>query len=534
MNAVHWFRTRLEEREFDYWLSILYDKDDHSLSNRIYLIYLFLFFSIWVFAVLTFLAQGGTVVLSFINIDDPVRAATLLEIIILGLWNLFAIWQAMKRSPISFSEQDAHLVCQMPVNHRQVVMRWLLLPWLKSAIPFWLMTVVVGFSVAEITMAGSLSADSIFVYASYGLRAWITILPVQLALFSFQWVLGILRLQKEKEFRWLKWLVMIAATLSWILFLTTVRNQFFNPFIYMDLNLAWPIQAGFEGGSLILPLCVNWFSAIISLGILFWISNSISLARAAQETKEEEILNQASRFGTTSYLDELKTQHKLGVSHKPSYLPKFIVGGWMLVWKDSIQSKRNWKMSSLVDWFTIFSIAIGLSLIPDIGNRIFVMAFWSIRLGTMSVKRLRSNLACWQITRQLPISSAQFLLFESSPTFLLTLIISAMGFLVSALLMKNIEISLVLFFPGTIVGIIGTAAFDVIRRARSNQLVDGSVPEISAGGYLLGLLIAAIPLILYTVFSGVLRFIFPFFVSLIFGYFALKIAIHAYRNIDKT
>lgn len=100
--------------------------------------------------------------------------------------------------------------------------------------------------------------------------------------------------------------------------------------------------------------------------------------------------------------------------------------------------------------------------------------------------------------------------------------------------MKNIEISLALSFPGTIAGVIGTAAFDVIRRARSNQLLDGSVPEISAGGYLLTSLIVTIPLILYTVFSGVLRFIFPCFISLIFGYCALKIAIQAYRNIDKT
>jgi hypothetical protein len=535
MNAVHWLRTRSEEREVDYWLSILhYDKDDHSFSNRVYLIYLFLFFSIWLLVMLTFLAQGGAAILSFINVNNPARAATLLEIFILGLWNLFAIWRAMKRSPISFSEQDAHLVCQMPVNHRQVVMRLFLLPWLKSAIPFWLMTVVVGFSVTEITMAGSLNADSIFIYANYGLRAWIIILPIQLALFSFHWVLGILRLQKEKEFHWLKWLVMIFSTLSWILFLTIVRNQFLTPFIYMDLNLAWPIQAGFEEGSLTLPLCINWFFAFLSLGILFWISNSISLARAAQETKGEEILNQVSRFDVPSYFDELKAQQKLGVSHKPSIPPKFIVGGWILVWKDSIQLKRNWKMSSLIDWLTIFSIVAGLSLIPDIGNRIFAMAFWSIRLGTMSVKRLRNNLSCWQIIRQLPISSTQFLLLELSPTFFLTLIISAIGFLVSTLLMKNIEISLALSFPGTIAGVIGTAAFDVIRRARSNQLLGGSVPEISAGGYLLTSLIVTIPLILYTVFSGVLRFIFPCFISLIFGYCALKIAIQAYRNIDKT
>ncbi|RJQ44294.1 MAG: hypothetical protein C4545_01550 [Anaerolineaceae bacterium] len=534
MNAVHWLRTRLEERELVYWLSILsYDKDDHSFGNRVYLFYLFLFFSVWLFAMLTFLAQGGAVILGAINANDPVCAATFLEISILGLWNLFALWQAMKRSPIVFSEQDATLICQMPVSHRQVVMRWFFLPWLKNAIPFWLLTIVIGFSVAETTMAGSLGTNSISGYIAYGLRAWITIIPVQLALFSLQWIFGIYRLQKDSAYRWLKWLVMIFAILFLFLFLSIASNHFFDPLAHLGLNLTLPIQAGFGKGSLTLSLGVNWFFAAIFLGILFWISDSISLARAAQETQAAEVLNQLSRFGFTSYANELRTQHRLGVSHVPSRLPKFVAGGWMLIWKDLIQSSRNWNLSSLFDWFTTFSITVSLPFIPDIGSRIFVMAFWSIRLGTMSVRRLRSDLSCWQIIRQLPISYSQFLFLELSPTFLLSIIISAVGLIFSALVIKSIELGFALLIPGIIAGVIGIAAFDIIRRARSNYLLNGSVPEISAGGYLLGSLTAIIPIILYIFFSGVSRLIFPFFVSLIFGYFAFKIAVQSYRNIDK-
>lgn len=535
MNAVHWLRTRIEEREFVYWLSILsYDPDDHSFGNRLYLFYIILFFSVWLFVMLTFFAQGGATILGAINVNDPVRAATFLEILVLGLWNLFAVWQAMKRSPIVFSEQDATLICQMPINRRQVVMRWFFLPWLKSAIPFWLLSIVIGFSVAETTMAGSLGVDSISTYATYGLRAWITIIPVHLALFSLQWVLGIFRLKKEIEFRWLRWLVMIFVSLSLFLFLSIESDLFFDPLVPLGLNLTSPIRAGFGEGNLVLSLGVNGFFAIISLGILFWISDSISLARAAQETQEEEILNQASRFGFTSYVSELKVQHRLGVSHVPSRLPKFVVGGWILIWKDLIQSRRSWNMSSFFDWITTFSIVVGFPFIPDIGNRVFAMIFWSIRLGTMAVKRLRSDLSCWQIIRQLPISCDRFLFLELSPSFFLTMIISTVGLIFNALVMKSVEFGFALLFPGIIAGVIGTAAFDVIRRARSDYLLNGSVPEISSGGYLLGSLIAAVPIILYTVFSGVSRLIFPFFASLTFGYFAFKIAVRSYRNIDKT
>ncbi len=416
MNAVHWLRTRIEERELVYWLSILfYDKDDHSFGNRVYLFYLFLFFGAWLFAVLTLLAQGGAALLGIINANDPVRAATFLEILILGLWNLHALWQAMRRSPIVFSEQDAMLICQMPVSRRQVVMRWFFLPWLKNAIPFLLLTIVIGFSVAETTMAGSLGSDSIYSYVTYGLRAGITIIPVHVALFSLQWVFGIYRLQKDTECRWLKWLVVIFALIC--LFLSMESNDIVNPLAPLDLNLTLPLQAGFGKGSLLLSLGVNGFIAAISLGILFRVSDSISLARAAQETQAAEILNQASRFGFKSYADELRTQHKLGVSHAPSRLPKFIVGSRVLIWKGFIQSRRNWHMASFFDWFTTFGIVVGLPFLPDIGSRIFAIAFWSIRLGTMSVTRLRNDLSCWQIIRQLPISSSQFLFLELSPAF---------------------------------------------------------------------------------------------------------------------
>ncbi len=99
--------------------------------------------------------------------------------------------------------------------------------------------------------------------------------------------------------------------------------------------------------------------------------------------------------------------------------------------------------------------------------------------------------------------------------------------------MKSIDLGFALLIPGIIAGVIGIAAFDVLRRARSDYLLSGSAPEISAGGYLLGSLTAIVPIILYTILSGISKMIFPFFVSLFFGYFAFKIAVKSYRNIDK-
>lgn len=533
MNAVHWLRKRIEEWELVYWLSIVaYDKDDHSFDNRVYLFYLVLFFSAWTFMVLIFSAQCGAIVLGFINAADPVSGAVFLEILFLGVWNLTSCWRAMKKSPVIFSKRDAALICQMPINRRQVVMRWFLLPWLKSAFPISLLTVVIGFSVAEIAMADSLAANTIFTYLIYGFRALIVILPVHLALFSLQWILGILRLHDERKFHGLRWVVILLAALLLVMFLITAISGGFPVLNYYGINFLFPVGAAFDRSNLEFPLGVNWIAALISLGILFQVSDSISLARAAQETQEEEILNQATRFGLTTYAEELKTRQKLGVSQRSSNLPKSIIGDRVLVWKGFIQTKRNWKWSSLMDWFTTFSIVVGFPFISDIGNRAFIIAFWSIRLGMMAVKRLRNDLECWQIIRQLPISAERFLFWELSPAFFLSVIISILGMVFSTLVVKSFDPGFALLIPGIIAAVNGTAAYDVIRRAKSEHLLNGAAPDISAMGYLLGSIVAVLPIFLYSVLSGILQFILPFIVSVILSFVVFKKAVRSYRTIN--
>jgi len=202
MRAVDWVRSRQEERELDYWLSfVAYEKQDRSIINRLYLIYLVLFFSLWLFAMLTFFASGGAAVLQLLSPTDTSHAAVTIEVALLGAWNVYALWQACVRSPVVFTEADQALICQTPLNRRFVTIRWLLMPWSKSAIVFWIAAIIIGFSVAEISIPGVIGADHILEYARYGLRPWSVMLPIQLGLFIFQWVIGIYRLQKYKSRR---------------------------------------------------------------------------------------------------------------------------------------------------------------------------------------------------------------------------------------------------------------------------------------------------------------------------------------------
>ena len=148
--AIHWIRSRKESRELSYWLSFVYfDTKDRSLNNRIYLVYLVVFFSVWWFIALLWFAKAGATLLTMFSPIDPTGLAIALNLLVLLVWFIVSFIQALRRSPVKFSEEDSLLTCQMPLNPRQVVMRWMAMPWVKSLLPFILLALVLGFSLAE-------------------------------------------------------------------------------------------------------------------------------------------------------------------------------------------------------------------------------------------------------------------------------------------------------------------------------------------------------------------------------------------------
>ena len=79
------------------------------------------------------------------------------------------------------------------------------------------------------------------------------LLPLQLTLFSLQWGVGILRLQKDREIRGLAWPVN-AVVLALGIWLTTAA--FTHPF-GMTAWLLKPLQQGFSGGMTRMAQTVN-------------------------------------------------------------------------------------------------------------------------------------------------------------------------------------------------------------------------------------------------------------------------------------
>jgi len=529
MRAIQWLRSRQEERELAYWLSLVaYDKSDRSLINRAYLIYLCVFFAIWIFIMLTFFAGGGAMILRLIHPDDPIQAAVFVEIIVLAAWNIVALWQATHHSPVAFSEQDAALICQMPVSRRQVVLRWSLMPWLKSAIPLWLVTVVVGFSLAEISMPGQMAASRIFSYAGYGLRAWAAVIPVQAALFLVQWIIGVLRLQKDEDRRWIVWPVMaVAIGLS----VYVLSHSFTAAAGGFATFLTFPLLVGFGIGSLSSVLLVGVLVVFLLGAALAWAADPFSLSRAAQETQGLEAFSSALRYGFTAYAAEMQTKKHLGVSQAPSRLPA-PAGPGILIWKDVLQSRRTLNLAAVFNWFSLFAIMAGVPFLPDLGSRILAIAFWILQAGKVVVIRLRSDLACWSMVRQLPIAHKKFLFNDLALSALLAILAGSLGLAAGSLLFHRQLPNLIVLLPGLVAAAGGMAAFDVIRRSRSNLLLNGSVPEVSAVGILLGVAAAAVSVLMASLWQGILAVILSVLVGLFLAWVAFALAANSYRNID--
>ncbi len=534
MKAIHWLRSRQEEREIAYWLSfVAYEKSDHSLSNRIYILYLILFFGVWVFVTLTFFASGGAILFELLSPQNPVHAALLVQMVLLAAWSLTSVWKAIRRCPVLFSEEDGLLIGQTPLPRAGIILRWMWMPWLKNAIPFWVVSVTLGFSLAEMTIPGAMGANRIFEYMGFGIRAWLAILPIHLLLFGINWLLGVVRLSTRiNSRRWL-WFALPLLILFYGFLIFSITGDVTPSVAQIVDKFLIFLRIGYTGVFNWLIWMVNWIVTFLLLVILYLVSRNFSLGRAVQETGRLELINTANRYGFTSLVEQEKTQQRLGVERKPTRLPD-IAGSGALIWKDILQTKRTFQLTGLLTWLQIFGFLFVIPVLPDIGSRGIVVILWIIQLAQISVKRIRSDLAVWPLIRQLPISHKKSLINDLGFTYFLAVLISLAGFLVGGVVFGTQMLGLAWLVPGMVAAISYAAVFDVIRRSRSGLLLNGSVPELSAGGILLGILFAGIPLLIHVLVAGILGLLLSVLVSCGMAYLAFELAAYAYRNIDNV
>jgi hypothetical protein len=520
---VNWLRGRQEIGELNFWLTVVsYDPNDESFSNRLYLVYLVLFFSVWIFVTLTFFASGSAMLLPLLNAQYPGKAAVVLMGSILAIWNMVRLYNALKRSPVEFSDEDSYLLCQTPVSRRAVVLRWFWMPWFKSAFPFWLLAMLLGYSLGDIAFSDTIITSHFVEYLGYGLRAWLTLAPVHLALFALQWVIGVMRVRANARVRYSTALALISG-----LALPVV----------LWLALPWFEKAGY-----VVIVAAGIGAAILSLAALVMTAKRFNLSRAAQETRRHVLLNDALRYGQSNYAENLRAEQHLRKEKAPTRLPGR-PGPAALIWKDLLQVMRGLRLSKLQRWFSLASTAFGIFVMPGSISSLLLF-IWVIQVGKIAITRLRSDLSCWPIFHQLPISNRRAVMLDMASALVGIVAVSLLaglgGWAVRNALLNTEAGSLLmaqagesvgiissvtfLLIPGTAVAVAGMAALDVVRHAQSNLLLIGQAPDVDFLGLISGLAAAGLPVFIMAVRPGLAGSLLGFGSSLLMGAIAMFLA----------
>jgi len=464
MRPVWMVRSRQIAQKLPFRLTLIgYAPRDRSLSHRIYLIYATIFMSLWRFTMLLLAAGAAATMLTVPRIGSANQAAAQLRLLILVIWFLFQLWQVSRRSPFVFSEEDAYLICQTPVRRSFVAISWFVGDWFPQALPFWALGMTFGFTMVEARLGGNGAFSDLFLHIASGLRALSAFFPLHMGLLAALWTLGALRLQGDREWRWVPRLALILILLViGSLILGAISPEFAALVAPFGGTILWPfrysLQPAFSLHAWTNGMVLAFGIAIPGLASLAIAGEGLNLSRAAQESTQREKLQSAQRYGMADLAREIKQRDRLGIGREPTPLPAR-TGLWVLPWKDVLQSRYGIGFGEIRNWLVLLGISLGLLLAPDLGSRLFLLAIWIFALGQRATARLRADLANWWMLRSLPFPAERLLLTELAIPWSLT----------AALLLPTVCLILSL-----------VAVYDILRQSKAEMFLNGNVPGISA------------------------------------------------------
>ena len=540
ISAVWLVRSHQIAGDLRYWLTYIgYDKRDHSLSHKIYLAYATVFFSIWAFAtlalmatfvggVLTALAAGlgsvptaGNVQVTGAQLAQA--AAGVLALALLGWW-LFTGFKAGRSSPMTFTEDDAALICQTPVSRPAVALLWMLGGWIRQAPVFWGLSVALAFALQDAALGSAVGVEHTPRYVLAGLRVLTIVIPVQWGLMALAWAWGVLRLERDRVRRWW-WLGPVVLGLALVLLLVYTGAGLLGGLFHGAAGIAlaplvFPTAAGYgfsilggSGGTAVwlpgLLAGLGWgLVGSLALGLA---ARGLNLGRAAQESTGRAASEAAAQAGNIQAAAEIALRQRLGTGHPPTRLAGW-PGGLALVWKSllSWQRQGGWRLAGPLA--VIFVATVGMLLAPDWGTRAWGLLAWMVAVEQLTAGPLVNDLRMWPLFRGLPVATRRALLGELALPWALVLLtgLLAVGFstalgpgLMSALSgainvasASGAKLSLGtglpawagLLLPGAALSCGLAGAVDVLRSARSSRLLTGQAPMPGTTGVMIAAL----------------------------------------------
>jgi hypothetical protein len=499
LRAVWMVKSRQIAARLSWWLTLTgYDRRDRSLTQRIYLVYVAVFWIFWLAAVLSLLAGPVATLLKILGGSTLNRIAAGLGALALLIWGLYQLWQASRRSPIVFSEEDAYLICQAPVPAEGVALTWFLGDWIEAAAPFLAGALTVSIALVDSLLAENIHPADLPAYLSAGLRAVLATALAQIGVMALVWAAGALRLQRDRRLRWqpaaLRWLI-VATGLG--LAYTLARSGLAGLGQGFWHILLWPIGiilgAAFGAAPLGLGIIVGLIWAGLGLVALVWEGASLNLSRAAQETTHKAAIEEAQRYGQTELAQQITLRDRLGSGHHPARLPPG-PGVWVLVWKDILQSSRSFKLRGVWNWLVLLGVGLIAILAPDPALRGLMLAIWSVMVGQRVTSRLQKDLGHWSLLRQLPFSSGQLLTAELALRWGLAVLTGWCVLAIAGTWPTSVRLQAGLLLLCVSAAASLATAYDLLGQARTDRLLNGLSPQNGALSGLLSILCLAIPM----------------------------------------
>ena len=534
ISAVWLVRSHQIAGDLRYWLTYIgYDKRDHSLAHKIYLGYATLFFSVWGFATLALLASfaGGVLAALAAGLETfsagaagvsgaqlAKAAAGLLALALLGWW-LYTAYKAGRSSPMTFSEDDAALICQTPVSRPAVALLWMLGDWMRRGPVFWALAVTLAFALQDAALGPAVSVEHTPRYVAAGLRALSLVIPVQWGLMALAWAWGVLRLERDRIRRYW-WLGPLALAVGLLVLLMSSGSGILGGFFHSPAGivlapLVFPIAAGYGFSSLRGELVgsavwIPGFLAGLGWGLvgslaLGLAARPLNLGRAAQESTGRAASEAAAQAGNVEAAAEIALRQRLGTGHAPTRLAGR-AGGQSLAWKAALSWMRQggWRLAGPL--LVIVLAGLGMALAPDWGTRAWALLAWMVAVEQLAAGPLVSDLRMWPLFRGLPVATRRALLGEMALPWMLVLLAGLLALGLSAALGPGLGSALSgmlgagspaltglplwagLLLPGAALSCGLAAAVDVLRSARSSRLLTGQAPMPGTTGVIIAAL----------------------------------------------
>ena len=399
-------RFKQAKSKLRFWLTAIgYDTSDHSATNRLYLIYLVVFFSIWGLMVVALLSS---VVAQYLFVKDSISfhlQASSINLLIFLIWFAATAYTYLSHSPMLFSEEDALQICQTPLNRHVITSVEFLFDWPFKLAPFLFVGAVLSLSVLDANLIGSFDESMFGEYLWSLVRMVIVLTPFHFSLYCILWTTGLARLQGKQRFAvpiliGASGLGAIGIISSLTSMQTTMRDLINISFLW---PIAFPVMAAFGAKNWLLGTMLSLLYSALSFFLLNKVGKTLNLTDVHQASiydRKRLILLQA---GHTHASIEVAKQRYLGEERQPiTFTQK---GGIvLLIQKDFIQAFRYMTAQDLLGWLFIPLLFYFLIQFANQTTLWLILVYLIPAIAQKAIMRVSDDLKCWWMFHSLPLA----------------------------------------------------------------------------------------------------------------------------------